>query len=455
MRSVVASALLSIPIAAALPGAQSELDERTLSGPLAVKCLVVNAVVTALSASAEATPFCSSFLGIQTATVSTTSISTSYITDIITATTGTDTVTAPTTTLDTVTVDAVTAPTTTYTETADAVTVTTCISTDAVAKRHKPTTTTSSSFLTTTTKVSTSSLSGSKATPACLAGLANTAVSLACSCLQVPTPTSTIVIVSTVNPTTVVTSDVAATATTTPVETPYFTPTVTPSTTVTVTPTATNIFCPSPTPDLSCSNQGVEFGYYSSPFGVNNDGAYTRFNPTYFKTVQPKVSGIAGSAGGIGGSCANSYSTFSFYGNTEYCDYIALNYRGYLYAGQSGTFTFDITAADDIVLVWVGSTAYSGWTRANALLDVTYPELGAGTGGGGTITGTYVATAGEYIPLRIVFSQGDGPFGFGIDITAPDGTVVLSADTTTSDFLVTESCDGVSAPAYAPYGAES
>lgn len=219
MRSVnVASALLSIPLAAALPGAQPELLERTVPGVQGLKCLVVDALVSALSASANASPFCSSFLSIQTATVSTTTISTSYITSFVTTTTGTDTITAPTSTLDTITVDAVTAETTTFTETADAVTITTCITTD-VAKRHQPMTTSSSSS---------SSIKGSKPTPACLSGLASPAISSACSCLRVPTPTSTVVVVSTVNPTSVVTSDVAAAATVTPLETPYFTPTVTP-----------------------------------------------------------------------------------------------------------------------------------------------------------------------------------------------------------------------------------
>jgi hypothetical protein len=223
-------------------------------------------------------------------------------------------------------------------------------------------------------------------------------------------------------------------------------------TTVTVTPTSTAIYCPSPTPDLSCSNQGVQFAYYPSPFGVNSDGVYSQFNPTYFKSLAPTVLGVAGSAGGIGGSCASSSSTFNFYGYTENCNNIALNYRGYLYAGQTGTFTFSITSADDIVLVWAGQAAYSGWTRANALLDVTYPELGSGTGG---IVGTYAATAGQYIPLRILFSQGDGPFAFGVQITAPDGTVVLSASSSSSDYLVQNSCDGTTAPAYAAFGSES
>lgn len=86
---------------------------------------------------------------------------------------------------------------------------------------------------------------------------------------------------------------------------------------------------------------------------------------------------------------------------------------------------------------------------------MTYPELGAGSGGGGSIIGTYTATSGEYIPIRILFSQGDGPFGFNVQVTAPDGTVVLSASSSTSDYLVQYSCDGTTAPTYAPYGSET
>ncbi|KAI0149121.1 GLEYA domain-containing protein [Pestalotiopsis sp. NC0098] len=445
MRYTFTAALLGASSVMALPAVQAELEDRT--GNLA--CLVVDSVVTALSAAASASPFCSSYLGIKTSTVYTTTTSTSYLSSTITSTTGTNTVTAETSTVPTVTLDTVTAPTVTYTATADAVTVTTCIPSTAAEKRGVKTTSKSS-----TTSLATSTKS-SIPTPDCLKNLASTAVSLACSCLHVPTPTSTSTIVSSVYPTTSVTTLVAATATTTPLTTPYYTPVTTPSTTVTVTPTSTDIYCPSPTPDLSCSNQGAQFAYYVSPFGVNSDGSYSQFNPTYFKTQTTTVSGVAGSAGGISGSCPYTSSTFSFYGYTENCNNIALNYRGYLYAGQTGAFTFQITSADDIVLVWAGATAHSGWTRANALLDVTYPELGAGSGGGGSIIGTYTATAGEYIPIRILFSQGDGPFGFNVQVTAPDGTVVLSASSSTSDYLVQYSCDGTTAPAYAPYGSET
>ncbi|KAH6653178.1 GLEYA domain-containing protein [Truncatella angustata] len=437
MRYSLAATLLGASAVTALPTAQGDLEDRNLNK---LVCLVVDSVVTALSQAASATPFCSSYLGIKTSTAYTTTTATSYLTNTITSTTGTNTVTAETSTVPTITLDTVTAPISTYTATADAVTVTTCVA-DAAEKRGIRTTSTS------TTK------SGIP-TPDCLKNLATTAVSLACSCLNVPTPTSTSTIISSVYPTTSTTTLVAATATTTPLTTPYFTPTYTPSTTVTITPTSTAIYCPSPTPDLSCNNQGAEFAYYVSPFGVNRDGVYSQFDPTYFKSINPVVSGVAGSAGGISGSCPYTSSRFSFYGYTENCNNIALNYRGYLYAGQTGTFTFEVSSADDIVLVWAGAAAYSGWTRANALLDVTYPEIGAGSGNGGSIVGTYATTAGTYIPLRILFSQGDGPFGFNVKVTAPDGTVVLSASSSTSDYLVTHSCDGTSAPAYASYGAE-
>ncbi|KAI0133894.1 GLEYA domain-containing protein [Xylariales sp. AK1849] len=408
MHPTVALALLSVSSVIALPAAPADLEERT--GNLV--CLVVDAVVSTLSAAPSASPFCSSYLGIKTSSIYTTTTTTSYVTSIVTSTTGTDTITALTSTLPTVT-------------------------------RHVDTTVESSTS--SRAKCSTpSSVKSSIPTPDCLKNLAATAASLACSCLSVPTPTSTSTIISTVYPTTVVTSNVVATATETPL-----------STTITTTPTSTAVYCPSPTPDISCSNQGIQFAYYPSPFGTNSDGVYSQFDPTYFKTVDPTVSGVAGSAGGIGGSCPYSSSTFSFYGYTENCNNLALNYRGYLYAGQTGTFTFSITAADDIVLVWAGQAAYSGWTRSNALLDVTYPEVGDGTGAGGTITGTYSAIAGQYIPLRILFSQGDGPFGFGVQVTAPDGTVVLDASSGSSDLLVQQSCDGTTAPAYAAYGSET
>lgn len=163
------------------------------------------------------------------------------------------------------------------------------------------------------------------------------------------------------------------------------------STTVTVTPTSTFTYCPSPTPDTSCNNQGLQWAYYPNPFGSNGDREYSAFDPTYFKTANPTVDGVTGYAG-ISGPCGDTSSTYSFYGNTEYCSNITLDYRGYLYAAQTGTFTFSVSNVDDIVLVWVGPNAYSGWTRTNAALVVTYAD---DHNGAGVAPATYEATYGE------------------------------------------------------------
>lgn len=86
---------------------------------------------------------------------------------------------------------------------------------------------------------------------------------------------------------------------------------------------------------------------------------------------------------------------------------------------------------------------------------MTYPEVGVGGGGGVPLTATYLATYGEYIPLRILFAQGDGPFGFNVVVTAPDGTVILDEYSSESEYLVQYACQEGLAPAYAPFGQET
>ncbi|KAH8880831.1 hypothetical protein GQ53DRAFT_833005 [Thozetella sp. PMI_491] len=328
--------------------------------------------------------------------------------------------------MPTVTVATVTAEATTYTITASPVTVTTCTSSPTLKKR------TAAPF----------------PTPDPLKTLVPALVSLACSCLSIPTPTTTTTLTRSAFPTSAVTVDIADTATTTPLTTPYFTLSVTPSVTITVTPAATDNYCPSPTPDTSCGNQGLQWAYYRNPF-TNEANNYQQFDPTYFKTQPTVAQGFTGSAGGIGGNCPYSSSTFNFYGLTELCQYMAINYRGYLYAGQTGTYTIGISAADNIVLMWMGPNAYSGWSRPNAQLVTTYTSIGAG------VRTIYSATIGEYIPIRTLFANGGGPFGFGITITAPDGTVILDKSSSTSSYLVQYPCDRNLGLPYGAFGSET
>lgn len=54
-----------------------------------------------------------------------------------------------------------------------------------------------------------------------------------------------------------------------------------------------------------------------------------------------------------------------------------LNHRGYIYANLAKwqIYTVSTTADDDIMIVWFGPLAYSGWTRSNANLESAFPTL--------------------------------------------------------------------------------
>jgi hypothetical protein len=203
---------------------------------------------------------------------------------------------------------------------------------------------------------------------------------------------------------------------------------------------------------LGCG-QGVQWAYYHDPNSDNPGAGYAGYDPTVFKSQEaPIVQGVTGSAGGIQGLLRDS-AYGDFYGHTERIEHSALHYRGYLYAPTAGQYTFTTWNADDIVLIWAGEEAYSGWQRSNALLEADF----FGQGGGQnfrTVTATYTATKGEYIPFRVVFSNAQLDYAFYLSVVAPDGTTVLDADSTTSDYLVQYACKDNLAPEYPPYGSE-
>lgn len=63
-------------------------------------------------------------------------------------------------------------------------------------------------------------------------------------------------------------------------------------------------------------------------------------------------------------------------------------------------------------------------------------------------------TAGNYYPIRIVFGQAQGAAAFQMTVTAPDGTTFLGPDSGASPYLVSFSCDSVTAPSFPPFGSE-
>ncbi|KAI2624278.1 GLEYA domain-containing protein [Hypoxylon sp. NC1633] len=365
--------------------------------PTKLECVVVKVVVDILNGLQGATPFCSSYLQIPTVTKTATATSfPTTTTTRTTTTTGTNTITADTKT--------VTEHTTT--------TVTSCD--PRVQKRAAAA----------TTKRITISL------PSALSTYAGAQLSTACGCLSIPTPSTTVTTTKTQTP--VVTSVITTAGTTT----------VTPTTTVTVTATAT-AGCQTPP---TCRNQGIQWAEYPNTQGPNTGALYSSFDPTVYKQQDPSISGVANTIGGI---YTAGPGDISVYGSSQQFpgDDFALNHRGYLFAPETGTYTITVPGADDVLFVWWGPVARSGWTRANANLVLAY--------GTPSTSRTVDLVAGQYLPLRMVYGQDGGLANFQISVAAPDGTVFIDSNTANSPYVVRFSCDGTSAPPYVDWGSES
>lgn len=173
---------------------------------------------------------------------------------------------------------------------------------------------------------------------------------------------------------------------------------------------------------------------------------YSNFDPAVYKTTTPNYNSTFGSVGGFyygGSSNATLYnSTYSF-SSTNF----ALNHRGYFYAPKTGNYTISTPSVDDILYVWIGFNAYLGWQANNAVLTSSLLAHSANV--------TFPATAGNYIPIRLVYGQATGSAGLRLSITGPDNLVILNS-TQPSDYLIQYGCRRVAkvAPRYLDFGAE-
>jgi hypothetical protein len=390
------------------------LDERTVN-----LCPAVDLAVVLLRAYPSASPFCSTFLGIKTATTTSTAQFTSPVTTVIPTTTSTVTITASTETSYDV----------------SSTTITTCI--PGAAKRdlakRKVTTTSSTSSTSSLTSIP-ASISIPGTCPGCpnlLKNIACSAVSSACKCLGIPTPTSTVYVSTTYVPVVTSYSAVAATETTTV------------TTTVPTTSTSTVVSCPKPS---ICGNQGIQFAYYANEPWGDNIGA--GLDPAYYWNYAPNYSGTTTKVGGINepaGSYVDLYGT----GEVVPASYFVLNHRGYIFAQVDGEYTFTTSQVDDITYLYLGDDAIRGYGLNNFDAKAVCCSAPANSA-----SATYTLKTGDYLPFRLVFGQQGGPVIFSFSITAPDGTVILDADTQNSDFIVQYSCDGTTAPAFPAWGQE-
>lgn len=197
-------------------------------------------------------------------------------------------------------------------------------------------------------------------------------------------------------------------------------------------------------PPPLCNNQGLQWAEYPNNQGATAGGKYESFNPAVYKSQTPNADGITATVGGInsqGGQLTSVYgSSVQFPG-----DFFALDHKGYIFAPTTGTYKITISEVDDVVFLWTGPNALSGWDRANADLIV---------GLGETQTKTVDVTAGRYLPIRIMFAQGQGLAKFRLSIAAPDGSALVDSDTQQSPYVLQFSCDRLSGPVFSAWGSE-
>lgn len=199
--------------------------------------------------------------------------------------------------------------------------------------------------------------------------------------------------------------------------------------------------------DLSCGNQGLAYAIYPNK---REDGTkivfdapdYNNFDPVIFKTAALQVTGTTKSIG--------FPNTNNIYGNTpEDSANVVVNHRGYLFAEQSGEYTFTISACDNMALLWIGPNAFTDYSRSTATIVQQWVDASQKP-----VEYKTTLTQGQYYPLRLLYVNGGGPGNLQVKIQAPDGKAILDEKTTNSAALVQFSCDGVLAPKFADFGAE-
>lgn len=91
----------------------------------------------------------------------------------------------------------------------------------------------------------------------------------------------------------------------------------------------------------------------------------------------------------------------------------SIEWQGYFLAETTGTHIFG-TISDDASYIWVGDTAVSGYTTANALVD------NGGLHGAEEVTATMELTAGVYYPIRIQAGNNEVTGSCIVILTGPE-----------------------------------
>jgi hypothetical protein len=136
-------------------------------------------------------------------------------------------------------------------------------------------------------------------------------------------------------------------------------------------------------------------------------GSYFYDAPSFFDTTTASFTGTTtqisnlytGTKGQMG---VNTYWAFS------------VEWFGYFRASVTGTWTFYV-ASDDAGYMWLGASALSGYTTANALIN------NGSVHGVIEVANTVSLTAGTYYPIRIQTGSWGGPSDCQVSFTPPGG----------------------------------
>jgi hypothetical protein len=117
--------------------------------------------------------------------------------------------------------------------------------------------------------------------------------------------------------------------------------------------------------------------------------------------------------------------------------YLVVDHRGYLFAPHRWSIHHYNWTRRQHCGDWLGTYAYSDWTKANENLASEYYNIPTST--------TITLSAAEWVAIRVLWVNTSGPGAFAIRITAPDSTELVGPDLASSPYLVQYSCDGSTA----------
>jgi hypothetical protein len=139
---------------------------------------------------------------------------------------------------------------------------------------------------------------------------------------------------------------------------------------------------------------------------------YMADTPTYFDTNGYSKIGRTSDFTNVGAATNGQYT------EAQSIDGYSLEFTGYFRPLESGVHTF-YTISDDCSFVWLGTTAQTGYTTANAIVN------NAGTHGQQMRSGnTAYLIAGVYYPIRAQFGESSGGQRFDMYFRTPSGTVI-------------------------------